>query len=64
MIVPGEIAAMHLSLLMLKPKVSELITSMTGEVEFNSAVLAVKDHPGLSKKSLSDLNLPLKLRPW
>lgn len=59
-IVPGEIAAMQLSHLMLKPKVSEFFSSATGEGEYDFTELAVQDYPGLSGKSLSDLNLPRK----
>lgn len=59
-IVPGELAAQKLSHLMLKPMVSEFITSAIGEGDYDFAQVQVADHPHLAGKTLADLNLPEK----
>lgn len=55
---PGEIAAVQLSHLMLKPIVSEFIAAATGEGEYDLAQMAVDDHPNLRGRSLAQLDLP------
>ena len=56
-IVPGEIAALQLSNLMLKPRVSEFIAAAVGEGEYDFAELAVADFPKLAGRTLGELEL-------
>lgn len=60
-IVPGETAAIQLSHLILKPRVSEFIAAAYGEGEFDFAEVAVLDHPNLAGKTLRTLDLPRKV---
>lgn len=57
-IVPGELAALQLSHLLLKPMVSEFVAAAFGEGEYDFAEIAVSDYPALAGKTLGELRLP------
>ena len=57
-IVPGEIAALQLSHLILKPIVSEIIAASTVEGDLDFAEIAVTKYPEFIGKSLLELSLP------
>lgn len=61
-IVPGEIAGLQLSHLILKPRVSEFITAATGEGEYDFVEIDVVDYPFLQGKTLRELNLPVRVQ--
>jgi voltage-gated potassium channel len=57
-LVPGEIAGLQLSQLVLKPHMSEFLANAVGEGEYDFAEVDVSQHPSMQKKSLRELNLP------
>ncbi len=56
--VPGRIAALQMSHMLLKPAVTDFIIDAMRGSEFDMRQLAVKDFPWMAGKSLIDLNLP------
>ena len=57
MIVPGEIAGVQLSHLLIHPRVSDFIASAIGDGDFEFAELDVSHFPHFVGKSLRELNL-------
>ncbi|MCB9841833.1 MAG: TrkA family potassium uptake protein [Phycisphaeraceae bacterium] len=57
-IVPGELAALQLSHLMLRPKATEFVAAAIGGGEYEFVEVPAKEHPGLVGKSLRELNFP------
>lgn len=57
-IVPGELAALQLSHLMLRPKATEFVASAIGGGEYEFLEVPVVEHPGLVGKTLHDLDFP------
>jgi len=56
-IVPGELAGLQMSHLLLKPHVSEFLFAAVGEGEFDFGELAVGEQPAFIGKSLQQLDL-------
>ncbi len=56
--VPGRIAALQMSHMLLKPAVTDFIIDAMRGSEFDMRQLAVDDFPWMAGKSLIDLNLP------
>lgn len=57
-VAPGDIAALQLTHLMLKPIVSEFIAAATGEGEYDFAQMQVVEQPHLQGRTLGELDLP------
>ncbi len=57
-IVPGELAALQLSHLMLRPKATEFVAAAIGGEEYEFVEVPAQEHPGLVGKSLGELNFP------
>jgi voltage-gated potassium channel len=56
--VPGRIAAMQMSHMLLKPAVTDFIIDAMRGIEFDMRELRVEDFPWMAGRSLIDLNLP------
>jgi len=57
-IIPGRLAGMQLSHLVLKPRVSDFITAAIGEGEYDFGEVEVREHAFLEGRSLRELDLP------
>lgn len=57
-LIPGHVAGLQMSHLMLKPRVTDFVAAATGDGEFNLVEMPVADHPWMIGPTLAELNLP------
>jgi voltage-gated potassium channel len=57
-LVPGHVAGLQMSHLLLKPRVTDFVSAAVGEGEFDLVEMPVADHPWMVGPTLAELDLP------